>query len=75
MGKMKMKKSAGADEISQEYLLIGKNVLAEPLTANFNQRLGCAAPNAGQNIQQWCSVSLFGNKYSICICMSMHNCM
>ena len=36
MGKMKMKKSAGADEISQECLLLGKSTLASPLTAIIN---------------------------------------
>ena len=33
--KMQNKKSAGADEISQECLLLGKSVLAKLLTANF----------------------------------------
>ena len=32
MGKIRMKKSAGPDEISQECLLLGKSVLAGPLT-------------------------------------------
>ena len=36
MKKMKMKKSAGPDEISQECLLIGKGVLAGPLTTIIN---------------------------------------
>ena len=36
MGKMKMKKSAGADEISQECLLLGKSILAGPLTTIIN---------------------------------------
>ena len=31
MSKMQKKKSAGADEISQECLLMGRNVLASPL--------------------------------------------
>ena len=33
MRKMQNKKSAGADEISQECLLLGKSILARPLTA------------------------------------------
>ena len=32
MGKIRMKKSAGPDEISQECLLLGKSALAGPLT-------------------------------------------
>ena len=32
IGKMKMKKSAGADEIAQECLLLGKSILASTLT-------------------------------------------
>ena len=36
MGNMKMKKSAGMDDISQECLLIGKSVLAAPLTQIIN---------------------------------------
>ena len=32
MDKMRMNKSAGPDEISQECLLLGKSVLAGPLT-------------------------------------------
>ena len=32
MGKTRMKKSAGPDEISQACLLLGKSVLAGPLT-------------------------------------------
>ena len=36
MGKMKMKKSAGADEITQECLLLGKSILASPLTKIVN---------------------------------------
>ena len=40
---MKMKKSAGPDEISQECLLIGKSILAKPLTAIINESIkqGC----------------------------------
>ena len=36
---MQNKKSAGADEISQECLLLGKDVLAEPLTAIINRSI------------------------------------
>ena len=36
MSKMKKKKSAGPDEISQECLLIGKRILAAPLTKIIN---------------------------------------
>ena len=36
MGKMRMKKSAGPDEISQECLLLGKSVIAGPLTTIIN---------------------------------------
>ena len=39
MKKMKMKKSAGPDEISQECLLIGKNILARPLTTITNESI------------------------------------
>ena len=37
MGKMQNKKSARADEISQECLLLGKSILAKPLTAIINR--------------------------------------
>ena len=37
MGKMKSKKSAGNDDISQECLLLGKGILAAPLTALINE--------------------------------------
>ena len=33
---MKMKKSAGADEIPQECLLLGKSILASPITKIIN---------------------------------------
>ena len=39
MKKMKMKKSAGPDEISQECLLIGKSILAKPLTLIINESI------------------------------------
>ena len=39
MSKMQKKKSAGADEISQECLLLGRNVLAAPLTAIINKSI------------------------------------
>ena len=39
MRKMKMKKSAGSDEISQECLLLGKSVLASPLTKIINDSI------------------------------------
>ena len=39
MGKMKAKKSAGADEISQECLLLGKRTLAGPLTGIINESI------------------------------------
>ena len=43
MKKMKMKKSAGQDNISQECLLIGKSILASPLTTIINESIkqGC----------------------------------
>ena len=43
MKKMKLKKSAGPDEISQECLLIGKSMLAKPLTKIINESIkqGC----------------------------------
>ena len=39
MGQMRMKKSAGSDEISQECLLLGKSQLARPLTHIINQSI------------------------------------
>ena len=39
MGKMKMKKSAGADDITQECLLLGKSILAGPLTTIINNSI------------------------------------